>query len=191
MAKTGGAAMRVSSPKRPSMAGRSPLRPTAGSVSPSFRRATLDDRIHAHLRTLIMGGHIRSGERIQVDALASRLGVSRTRVVCALKRLAREGAVDWLFRRGFYVRLLNRREMAELFAVREMLEGLSARLAAQRITSAEVARLTAMFRGVSGEPTPELVRRYLQSDRTFHRRLAAEETIFRGQAWCCSIPTCT
>ena len=140
MAKTGGAAMRVSSPKRPSMAGRSPLRPTAGSVSPSFRRATL---------------------------------------------------VDWLSRRGIYVRLLNRREMAELFAVREMLEGLSARLAAQRITSAEVARLTAMFRGVSGEPTPELVRRYLQSDRTFHRRLAAEETIFRGQAWCCSIPTCT
>jgi DNA-binding GntR family transcriptional regulator len=138
---------------------------------PPVQRLTLDDRIHAHLRSLIVEGHVRAGERIQVDALAASLHASRARVLNALKRLAREGAVDWLSRRGIYVRLLSAREMAELLAVREMLEGLAARLAAGRATKAELARLAAMFTRFSGATTPALVERYVRADRAFHRRL--------------------
>ncbi len=173
MARIGGSAKGGMPAKGSARLGRLLPRPTAGPASLPPQCTNLDDRIHAHVRGLILDGRIRSGERIRVEALASRLGVSRARVVSALKRLAREGAVDWLSRRGIYVRLLNKREMAELFQVREMLEGLSARLAARRITSGEVTRLTEMARAISGEPTPELTRRYLRFDRTFHRRLVA------------------
>lgn len=175
MAKIGGTTNAGRPSKPPSGVGRWrwPLRPMPRPSSYPLQGANLDDRIHARLRGMILDGRIRPGERIQVEALASRLSASRGRVVTALKRLAREGAVDWLSRRGIYVRLLNKREKAALFRVRELLEGLAARLAAQRITAGEVTRLTAMFRGFSGEPTPDRLRRYVDCDRAFHRRLVA------------------
>ena len=69
------------------------------------------------------------------------MGVSRTPLVNALKRLAQERIVEWVSRRGIYVKRFTKREMARLFQVREALEGLSARLAAPRIDRDEVDRL--------------------------------------------------
>jgi DNA-binding transcriptional regulator YhcF (GntR family) len=127
--------------KRPSKAGRPPRGPVAASRSSHSARRKLDDRVHNHLRDAIANGRIRPGERIQPDALASQLGVARLYVVNALKRLAIEGVVDRLSRRGIYVRLLGRQEMTDLLLVRESLESLAARLAASRVTPAETARL--------------------------------------------------
>jgi len=143
----------------------------AGALSLAVQHENLEDKIFARLRILIVTRQILPGERIPVDDLAREMGVSRTPILNALKRLAQERVVTFSPRRGIYVRRFTKREMASLFAVREVLEGLAARLAAARIASAEVERLAASFRGFEGDQSPARIRRYVQHDRAFHRRL--------------------
>jgi DNA-binding GntR family transcriptional regulator len=66
---------------------------------------------------------------------------------------------------------LTKREMAQLFAVREGLEPMAARLAANRIVPAEVRRFQQMFGGIGTGPSAAAVRRYPACDREFHWRL--------------------
>jgi DNA-binding GntR family transcriptional regulator len=153
-----------------------PLRPrrtARPAVIPSLliEHESLDDKIYARLKALIAERRLLPGERILQDRLAREMGVSRTPLVNALKRLAQERLVEWVSRRGIYVKRFTKREMARLFEVREVLEGLSARLAAPRIDRDEVERLVEMFRGLDVAPTPAAVRRYVERDRYFHWRL--------------------
>ncbi|MBI4735025.1 MAG: GntR family transcriptional regulator [candidate division NC10 bacterium] len=156
-----------------------PTRPPGGrrmpraTAPPSLRieHENLDDKIYARLKALIAERRMLPGERILQDRLAREMGVSRTPLVNALKRLAQERLVEWVSRRGIYVKRFTKREMARLFEVREALEGLAARLAAPRIGRDEVDRLAEMFRGLDVTPTPAAVRRYVERDRHFHWRL--------------------
>lgn len=140
-------------------------------MSLAIQHENLEDKIYTRLRALIGSRRILPGERILLDQLARRMGVSRTPVLNALKRLAQERLVELLPRRGIYVRRFTKREMARLFRVREALEGLSARLAATRIERADTDRLAELFRGFEGKLTPALIRRYVERDRRFHWRL--------------------
>jgi DNA-binding GntR family transcriptional regulator len=152
-------------------------RPEASTLaiehSPSWiiEHENLEEKIYARLRALIVDRSIPPGGRLVVDRLARRMGVSRTPVLGALKRLSLEGVVELKSRRGIYVRRFTKREMVQLFQVREVLEGLSARLAAPHIDRAEVDRLAEMFRRLSVAPTPAAVRRYIEQDRYFHWRI--------------------
>jgi len=153
--------------------GRSPLRQIRQArpkVVP-IQRESLEEQVYARLRSSIIDRTIQPGQRIPVDRLAQELGISRTPILNALKRLAQERVVDCLSRRGIYVRRFSKREMARLFEVREALEGMAARLAATRIAPAEVRRLGAQFRGLDGPPTADIARRYIERDRHFHWRL--------------------
>jgi len=151
----------------------SPRRPVRPTAAPAIRieHENLDDKIYARLKTLIAERRLLPGARILQDRLAREMGVSRTPLVNALKRLAQERLVEWVSRRGIYVKRFTKREMARLFEVREVLEGLSARLAAPRIDRHEVDRLVEMFRGLDITSTPAAVRRYVERDRYFHWRL--------------------
>jgi DNA-binding GntR family transcriptional regulator len=150
------------------------LRRTRRGAAPHSLRIeheSLDDKIYARLRSLIVERQLLPGERILQDHLAREMGVSRTPLVNALKRLAQERLVEWISRRGIYVKRFSKREMARLFEVREALEGLSARLAAPRIDRDEVDRLVQMFRSLDVTPTPAAVRKYIERDRYFHWRI--------------------
>ena len=142
-----------------------------GALSLAIQHENLEDKIYARLQTLIVERKILPGERIPPDQLAREMGVSRTPILNALKRLAQERVVEVFPRRGIYVRRFPKREMARLFAVREVLEGLSARLAACKISPGDVDRLSARF----GRPGRALrgaaIRRYSEHDRYFHWRL--------------------
>ncbi len=129
----------------------------------------LEDRTYARLRALILTRVLGPGERLQPDQLALKLGVSRTPILNALKRLTHEQIVEWVSRRGIYVKRYSNREMARLFEVREMLESLSARLAAARISEEEVNRFVQMFRDV--DDSPGLPVEYIEKDCSFHTRL--------------------
>ncbi|MGE5850972.1 MAG: GntR family transcriptional regulator [Candidatus Methylomirabilota bacterium] len=150
-----------------------PRRPFRGSPSASLRieHENLDDKIYARLKTLIAERRMLPGERILQDRLARQMGVSRTPLVNALKRLAQERLVEWVSRRGIYVKRFTKREMARLFEVREALEGLSARLAATRIDPAEADQLIEIFGSLDLSPTPAAVRKYVERDRHFHWRI--------------------
>lgn len=149
------------------------LSPPASERAPLLIEHTnLEEKIYDRLRMLILERHILAGERIQVDEISREMGVSRTPMIAALKRLAHENAVEFVARRGVYVKRLSQREIARLFEVREMLEGLSARRAATRIQRDEVEEFDAIFRSLDLAPTPEPLARYIAQDRRFHLRLA-------------------
>jgi DNA-binding GntR family transcriptional regulator len=131
----------------------------------------LDDKIYARLKRMIADGELAPGQRILQEKLARDMGVSRTPLVNALKRLAQERLVEWVSRRGIYVKQFSMREMAQLFEVREGLEPIAARLAATRIAPAEVRALKKLFDGFTTTPSPAEVRRYLKCDQQFHWRL--------------------
>jgi len=131
----------------------------------------LDDKIYQRLKTMITEADLEPGQRILQEQLARDMGVSRTPLINALKRLAQEGLLEWRPRRGIYVKRFTPREVAQIFEVREGLEPMAARLAASRIDPEEVDELEEMFQEFTENPSPAAVRRYLQCDRHFHWRL--------------------
>lgn len=84
------------------------------------------------LRELILAGQLPGGTRIAELALVERLGMSRTPIRAALMRLGEEGLLQALSGGGYAVRTFSEREVADAIELRGTLEGLAARLAAER-----------------------------------------------------------
>ncbi|HET6236864.1 MAG TPA: GntR family transcriptional regulator [Acetobacteraceae bacterium] len=131
-------------------------------------RANLDDHIYARIKAMIVDGTLLPGERIVPEQLAGDMGVSRTPTLSALKRLSQERLITWRSRRGVFVRRLSKRELAMIFEVREVLEGLAARRAAALITPQRVEQLRRLFADIDPADTPANRRAYLSQDYLFH-----------------------
>ncbi|WP_380173124.1 GntR family transcriptional regulator [Kineococcus sp. DHX-1] len=89
-------------------------------------------RVLESLRTAIISGDHQPGSPLSEIALAEQHGVSRTPVREALKQLQIEGLIEVRPRVGTFVRAPSRREIIELFELKEVLEGMGARLLAAR-----------------------------------------------------------
>lgn len=102
--------------------------------------ATTADAAYSALRQSILQGDLAPGERLRSDALANDLKVSRTPVREALRKLEAEGLVQ---RSGsaLIVREFSEHDLTELFYVREALEGMAARLAAENATPREIGEI--------------------------------------------------
>jgi DNA-binding GntR family transcriptional regulator len=110
------------------------------AVAPLKRQRLVDDAVHA-LRKAILNGQIAGGARLRQLDLADQLGISRTPIREALVRLKAEGLVELLPGGGVQVKRLDLDEAVELYDLREMLDGLAARLAAQRAGGPALTRL--------------------------------------------------
>ncbi len=89
------------------------------------------------LRQLILSGDLEPGERVSEVPLTQRLGVSRTPLRAALLRLEEEGLLEVIPTGGFAVRGFDERELYAAIETRGTLEGLAARLAAERALGPE------------------------------------------------------
>ena len=101
---------------------------------------TLTDRAYRELEELIVTLQLPPGTVLSEHTLAERLDIGRTPIREALQRLARDGLVVIMPRRGILVSEINPRLQLRLLEVRRELERLMARLAAERQQFAEVAR---------------------------------------------------
>jgi DNA-binding GntR family transcriptional regulator len=125
------------------------------------------------LRTGIATGRYPLGQRLVEAELVASLGVGRSTVREALRRLAGEGAVEIVRHRGAVVRRLTRREVEDLLMIREALEAAAARLAAERIDEGENrARFTAALERLRQTTAPLDPDRYAESDHDFHWMIA-------------------
>lgn len=107
------------------------------------------ERLAGAIQTRVLRGDVPVGTRLRQEALAEEFGVSRTPVREALRQLQATGLVELLPNRGAVVRGPSAREIREAYEVRAELEGLAARLAAERISDRDVVRLReaqALFR---------------------------------------------
>ena len=98
-------------------------------VIPNVR---LVDEASKAIREVILTGELPPGSQLRQADLAEKMRISRTPLREALMKLEQEGLIAVLPRRGFRVVDLKLEEAIELYELREMLDGLAARLAAQR-----------------------------------------------------------
>ena len=99
------------------------------------------DFVYAKLREAIRTGRLQPGDRVREIELAAWLNVSRTPVRDALRRLESERLVSHAPRRGLIVTELDPQQVLELYALREVLEGAAANLAARYASESEVRSL--------------------------------------------------
>src|SRR3954451_18656985 len=84
------------------------------------------------LREMILAGELPGGARIAELALVERLGVSRTPIRAALMRMEQEGLLEALPNGGLAVRTFSERDVSDAIELRGTMEGLAARMAAER-----------------------------------------------------------
>ncbi len=101
----------------------------------------LRDVVFNTLRKAILTGELKPGERLLEIHLANRLGVSRTPIREAIRKLELEGLVIMIPRRGAEVAQITEKSLREVLEVRRALDALCAELACDRITAEEEERL--------------------------------------------------
>jgi DNA-binding GntR family transcriptional regulator len=90
------------------------------------------DLVFSNLREMIISGYFRPGENLSEREVAEILGVSRTPVREAFQRLEQEGIVIYTPKKGVQVPTFNPEQLKHIYHVREHMEGLSARLLAEK-----------------------------------------------------------
>jgi DNA-binding GntR family transcriptional regulator len=151
---------------------------------------SLQEKVYDHLKGAILAGEIRPGERLLEVRLAASLGVSRVPVREAIRKLERDGLVVAFPRRGVYASSLSPRDVDEVYAVRAVLEGLAARLAAEQRGEAHLARLDAIVAEMGAQAERGDSAGLFATGRDFHQvvleaagsaKLAVHMDLMRGQ----------
>ncbi len=135
------------------------------------RHENLDLKVYRELKAMIVDRKLKPGDKILQEKISREFGVSRTPLMCALKKLEQEKLVRAVPRRGFYVRRFTMEEVLEAFELREILEGLAARRAAGVITLPQAEKLRAFFKDVDVSDNASSIKRYSEEDRRFHQFL--------------------
>jgi len=132
---------------------------------------SLGSQAYQELRRIILEGQVGPGKKLNEGELAKALGISRTPIREAINRLEKEGLVEIFPQRGAFVIQFTEKDVYELFLIRENLEGLAARLAAEKVTPAGLAKLETCLEGFK-EPFQEKdVQRYSREDFKFHQTI--------------------
>ncbi|MER5436993.1 GntR family transcriptional regulator [Streptomyces sp. NPDC002790] len=108
-----------------------------------MQQTSMQAKVAEELRRMIISGELPPRSSLSEMTLSQTFGVSRTPIREALKQLQIEGLVEVRPRVGTFVAVPSRREITELFQMKELLEGAAARLLAFRGNVPEVERLAA------------------------------------------------
>ncbi len=160
------------------------------------RSVTQTVKAQLELRKLVLSGELAPGDRVSELQMVDRLGVSRTPVRMALVRLEEEGLLEAIPSGGFAVKAFTEREVLEAIEIRGTLEGLAARLAAERgVGRGEIERasrcldaLDDVLRTASGDVD---LSRYVALNAQFHDLLiglAGSEALGRQIQRACALP---
>ena len=160
--------------------------PDCKPVMKPARRSRQQIQALLKLREFILTGVFAPGQRVSELAVVDKLGISRTPVRLALTMLEHEGFLETLPGGGFRVQDFSAEDVQDAIEIRGMLEGMAARIAAERRPSS--AALAAMRKTVDaldevvrdGDPADRL-EPYIELNETFHSQLldAADSTMIR------------
>ena len=149
------------------------------------------------LREMLVGGHLRPGERIREVPLSQELKISRIPLHLALERLANEGFLEVLPKRGFRVHSFSVEDIYDAIELRGMLEGAAARMAAERLkdvrTLAPLETLSREILTLVRKPkmTIDSFTRYIELNARFHATLldlAGSRMLRRAIERACCLP---
>jgi DNA-binding GntR family transcriptional regulator len=131
----------------------------------------LRQRVREDLRRLIISGKLRPGQRIIQQRLAREMGVSQSVVREAMLEMQCTGLVESVDNLGMFVSAIDPKKLLEAYQVREMLEGLAARLCCQTANARNVRELTDIAEHVYELGINHQERERANLDRHFHDRI--------------------
>jgi len=126
---------------------------------------TVESMTQAFIRTAILKGVYKPGERLNQDAIAEVLGVSRMPVRASLRQLEGEGLVRIYPHRGAMVSVLMPKEIEELYELRVLIEGHLMDLAVSNLTDEALAELEELVSQLESDPSK------LEHRRAFYESL--------------------
>jgi GntR family transcriptional regulator, rspAB operon transcriptional repressor len=134
-----------------------------------IRRERAVDAVYQALRQAILGSLMKPGERLNVEELARKLGVSLTPVRQAIQQLATEGLIEIKPRSGTFVASLSAKEVSDTFDIRCALECLAAEKAAENIKPEEIRKLKSLLNSLrEAVKTDEDQSRHESDNLEFH-----------------------
>ncbi len=128
----------------------------------------LRDIVFETLREAIINQTLKPGERLMEIQLADEMGVSRTPVREAIRKLELEGLVVMVPRKGAYVAGISMKDIHEVYELRSALEALAASLAAARITDEELEKMERQVLKEAEETELNNLSGIVAIDTTFH-----------------------
>lgn len=128
----------------------------------------LGEVVFDYLRNAILSGELKPGERLMEVTIAEQLGVSRTPVREAIRKLEKEQFVIMLPRKGAYVADLTKKDILEVLEIRKELEGFAAELAAMRMEEDEVKHLGEILEAFNQCMAVMDKKRMIETDNAFH-----------------------
>ncbi len=131
----------------------------------------LRELVYEQLKHQILIGKITPGTRMMEVELADEMGVSRTPVREAIRKLEKEGLVTIEPRRGAYASEISVKDLVDVLEVRENLEGFAASLAALRMKQEDIEELTELTKGYSEAIRNNETEKMIHFDERFHRHI--------------------
>lgn len=131
----------------------------------------LRDVVFENLRTAILEGNLKSGQRLMEVQLAEQLGVSRTPIREAIRKLELEGLVIMLPRKGAYVADMSFKDLIDVLEIRASLEGLAASLASERRREEDIVILEKIAKEFEESVKSADIESVLKKDVEFHERI--------------------
>ncbi len=128
----------------------------------------LRDVVFKTLRQAILTGELKPGERLMEIHLANRLGVSRTPIREAIRKLELEGLVIMIPRRGAIVAEITEKSLKDVLEVRRTLDALSVELACDRICEEELDELKGACNTFESATATKDPKKIAQADVAFH-----------------------
>ncbi len=134
--------------------------------------ATSDEVAYQKIKSAIVSGYFKAGERLRELELAEKLGISRTPVRQALQMLEREGFLGKSPYKGFMVRKYNLKEAENIFQIRSALEGLAAYLLAQTADDGLILELRRQLNLASDALAGQNLAKVAEINNEFHHLFA-------------------
>jgi len=135
------------------------------------RTGSLTTIVREKIERMILSGEIAGGERLNENALAVQLNVSRGPLREATWSLEQAGLVQIVRNRGVFVRKISLEDALHLYDVRSGLARVAGRLVASRVTAEQIALLTALYEELERARETQDQAAYNEGNRQFHARL--------------------
>lgn len=131
--------------------------------------ASLRNKVFKHIKSQIINGAYGPGDTLLESRLADELGVSRTPIREAIRLLEMEGLVETTTKKGAVVLGISQKDVEDIYAIRQLVEGLAARWAAERLTPPELKELQKIYELMEFYAQKHDVEEVAELDNKFHQ----------------------
>jgi DNA-binding GntR family transcriptional regulator len=135
-------------------------------------RGSLYESVYSRIALALIEGELGPDEKLRIRALAEQLGTSVTPVRDAILRLVQDGALEWRSPKDIRVPRIQVAQFEEIRIIRLQIEGLAARLAAQKASQADIEALETIVRDNEAARSNMQSREAVRLNRLFHAEIS-------------------